>query len=434
MAVLNVSLTESIDELLTTTLKNYRRKLMDQVFRGLPLLFWLEKAGRKKLIDGGQQIVVPLMYGLNNTTQNYAGYDTINVTPQKGLTSAFFDWKNAAVSISISREEERKNSGAARLIPLLDTKVTQAEQSLRWYLADMLHGRHGSGRTTYCSSDSNTYDSVGGTLIDSGDGTSNMFCSLDHLIRMPWGMADQFGSGSGGTRAHTVGKVACSTTITASSVNSYSDFADTQTMAAEQNTWWHNYCTPGYQKSVRDTTNSTVKLGPQTTTTENTYAGYFGGGTGGVNGINAMRSMYNRLSDEGDTPDLILCNQSPYELYEQALQPLERFTDTRLGDAGFQNLKFKTCTMIMDNGIATSMPTVNPTAAAPATPMYFLNSKYLEWTVDSKTDFESTPFYRPPNQVARTAQILLMAQLVVTNRSKHGVIAVANASSNTYSA
>ena len=39
-----------------------------------------------------------------------------------------------------------------------------------------------------------------------------------------------------------------------------------------------------------------------------------------------------------------------------------------------------------------------------------LNSKYLEWTVHSERDFATTPFFRPENQDARVAQILLMAE------------------------
>jgi hypothetical protein len=242
------------------------------------------------------------------------------------------------------------------------------------------------------------------------------------------------------TVSHTVGKIPVVVT-SANSVGyaSYSDFTGTTLPTwTEQNTWWCNYCTPGFQRSTRDSVNNTTKFGAMTSggtvlTTENAQAGHFSGGaTYGVNGVNAMRSMFNRLTDEGDSPDLILCNSGPYEVYEAALQPLERFLDTKLGDAGFQNLKFKTCTMMMDQGIVTQMPTVNPTAAAPATPMYFLTSKYLEWTVDSQTDFAPTPFFRPPNQVARTAQILLMAQLVCTNRSKQGVIAVANFPTSPY--
>jgi hypothetical protein len=56
-----------------------------------------------------------------------------------------------------------------------------------------------------------------------------------------------------------------------------------------------------------------------------------------------------------------------------------------------------------------------------------LNSDYISWVVDKETDFYTTPFMRPPDQDARVAQVLLMANLTCSNRQKHGVIACASA-------
>lgn len=421
MAVVNVQVVDTYDELLSTTLRNYQPKLVDQVSRGLPLLYWLNSKDRKRIVDGGYQIVVPLIYGFNNTVQTYSGYDTVSVTPQTGITSAIYDWKSMAVSISINREEERKNSGAHRLVSLLEAKTQQAEKSMMWVLSDMIHGRHGALAKTQVGSDINTVDSVGGTAVDANDGSSKNFTSLDHLVRMPWGYMTP---ASGATCTHTVGRIEVKTGFTVANT-AYADFNGTLTTTLEQNTWWLNYSNPGFQRSVRDTTNDTLKLGSICSQAELEWAGEILGNSG-QNLISAMREMYNRLSSEGDNPDLILSGQEVFGAYEGALVPLERFTDMKLGDAGFQNLRFKNATMMMDHGITTPLPMTAPTESAPATPLYLLNSKYLEWTVDAQSDFAATPFYRPANQIARTAQILLMAQLTTSNRSKHGVIACAN--------
>jgi len=52
--------------------------------------------------------------------------DQLDTTPMDGITSAFFNWSQMSVPITISRLEERKNSGEEQMINLLESKVKQA--------------------------------------------------------------------------------------------------------------------------------------------------------------------------------------------------------------------------------------------------------------------------------------------------------------------
>ena len=81
---------------------------------------------------------MPLMHGVNNTFKSYAGYDVIDTTPQDGMTTAFEEWSEIGGTISISRKEERQNSGEARIIALLEAKIRQAEMSMRETLNEQL--------------------------------------------------------------------------------------------------------------------------------------------------------------------------------------------------------------------------------------------------------------------------------------------------------
>lgn len=420
MSVTPLSVTDEYDALLTTTLRNYRPTFSDNIFRKLPLLYYLNAKGRKRTQDGGLEIIVPLLYGENTTVMAYDNYDLLDVTPQEGITAARYQWKNASVSISISRVEERKNSGKHRLLGLLEAKTMQAEKSLQWWLNDLLHGVYSSHEKTFAGSDSNTRDSVGGTRIDTNDGSGNTFTSLDHMVRSGWGLADNTATTA---TSHVVGGITCTTKFSGTVGGAYPDWSngDATLMTVDTdnfvNPWWLNYSNPGFARLQRGADGGRILT--TIPIAELDAAATFG--TDNANIISAMRSMYNRLTDGSDTIDLILTGQAMYEGYEGALSPLERFTDTKLGDAGFQNLKFKGATMIFDHGISSGLPAIG-TAAAPAQPMYFLNSDYLEWVVDSDSDFTTTPFYRPHKQAARSAQILLMAQLTTNNRSKHGVI------------
>ena len=121
----------NFDNLLSTTLANYRATLTDNVFTARPLTYKLMEKGRIRMLNGGTKIVEPLIYGQNDTVGSYSGYDSIALTPQTGISAAEYEWKQYAASISISGIEEAKNNGEQEIINLLEDKIMQAEESLR---------------------------------------------------------------------------------------------------------------------------------------------------------------------------------------------------------------------------------------------------------------------------------------------------------------
>ncbi len=125
------SVTDQYDALLSTTLRNYQTKLHDNITRGNKFLAWLDSKGRMRKVGGGHQISIPLMHQQNGTADIYSGYGQLDTTPQDGITTAFFDWSQLAVSITISRKEKRQNSGKAKILDLLQAKTMQAEVSLK---------------------------------------------------------------------------------------------------------------------------------------------------------------------------------------------------------------------------------------------------------------------------------------------------------------
>jgi len=121
----------NFDALLSTTLANYRPQLTDNVFTARPLTYFLMDKGRIRMTNGGTKIIEPLIYGQNSTVGSYSGYDTISLTPQEGMSAAEYDWKQYSASIAISGIEEAKNNGEQEVINLLESKIMQAEESLR---------------------------------------------------------------------------------------------------------------------------------------------------------------------------------------------------------------------------------------------------------------------------------------------------------------
>ncbi|MBQ8660804.1 MAG: phage major capsid protein [Alphaproteobacteria bacterium] len=81
-----------------------------------------------------------------------------------------------------------------------------------------------------------------------------------------------------------------------------------------------------------------------------------------------MDKMYLSLCRGSDKPDLIVCGNELYSMYEASLMPQQRFVDNKLADAGFQNLKFKGADVVFDGG---------QNGRCPENKMYFLNTDYL---------------------------------------------------------
>lgn len=137
----------SFDALISTTLKKYTPQLEDNVFNDLPLLNMFKRADHVVKIDGGEQIVEPLLYAKNSTAGSYSGYDNIDTTPQEGISAAVYDWKQFAATVAIAGIEEIKNAGSSRVIDLLEAKIKQAEMSISDALNTALFG-DGTGNSS----------------------------------------------------------------------------------------------------------------------------------------------------------------------------------------------------------------------------------------------------------------------------------------------
>jgi len=115
----------------STTLKNYRETLADNVFKDNVVFNHMKANGGIEKLDGGRQIVTPLMYGVNDTVMAFSGTDTLDLTYQDGIDAAEYDWAMYNVSVVITKEDELKNKGKSQIVSLLKAKIMQAENSLK---------------------------------------------------------------------------------------------------------------------------------------------------------------------------------------------------------------------------------------------------------------------------------------------------------------
>lgn len=132
-------------DLLATTLDNYRGKLVDNIFNKHVLSWLLMDNNRTRMESGGEQIVEHLLVGENTDAAEYNEWDSVPITPQGGIATAAFDWKQLISTIAISGLEEFKNQGEERIINLLKARIMQSEKTFQKMVNDQLWGVDATG-------------------------------------------------------------------------------------------------------------------------------------------------------------------------------------------------------------------------------------------------------------------------------------------------
>lgn len=82
----------------------------------------------------------------------------------------------------------------------------------------------------------------------------------------------------------------------------------------------------------------------------------------------SMDKMYMSLCRGTDKPDLIVCGNDLYSIYEASLLPQQRYSDNKMAEAGFTSIKFKGADLVCDGGQG---------GHCPDNKIYFLNTDYL---------------------------------------------------------
>jgi hypothetical protein len=237
--------------------------------------------------NGGERVMIPLLYGDNDTVHTHGGYSVIDTTPQDGITTAAYEWAEIAGTISISRKEERQNSGEGRLINLLESKMKQAEMTLREKLnGDLMLGTVSSG-----------------TFIPdtASDGSKGL---------LPLGFFLRKLNATDPTSPTTVGNISSASNAWWRHVTTWANNNNTS-----GNSWYGSITTyAGLKAALRKTYN------------------YCSRGSGG-------------------SPNLVVFDQSSYETYEASLDASVRYADTKMADMGFETLKLKGATCVWDEKV-----------------------------------------------------------------------------------
>jgi hypothetical protein len=114
-------------EMVTTTMRHHKRRVVDNVTDNNGLLTIMKERGNIKTdASGGYEIAIPLSYAENSTYQRYDGYDTLNIGASDVLSAAKYDWKQVAIHVTASGKELRQNNSEERMINLVKSRIDVA--------------------------------------------------------------------------------------------------------------------------------------------------------------------------------------------------------------------------------------------------------------------------------------------------------------------
>lgn len=113
-------------EIVTTTFRNHKKTIADNVSKHNALYRKMKSGGRTRTESGGYSIVQPLEYAANSTYQRYSGLDVLNVSQSDVFTAAEFNWRQIAINVVSSGAELRMNAGPERIANLAKSRIQNA--------------------------------------------------------------------------------------------------------------------------------------------------------------------------------------------------------------------------------------------------------------------------------------------------------------------
>lgn len=119
-----------LSEIITTTARLRQRELRDNVTNNNAVLLSMEENDGISEEDGGRTLIEEMAYAENGTYIRYDGGTVIPTSYNTTMTSAEFDWKQAAVAVVINGREQRMNSGKEQMIKLLTGRFKIAEDTM----------------------------------------------------------------------------------------------------------------------------------------------------------------------------------------------------------------------------------------------------------------------------------------------------------------
>jgi hypothetical protein len=143
------------------------------------------------------------------------------------------------------------------------------------------------------------------------------------------------------------------------------------------------------------------------------YAGDSGAAPSASTIMGFFNTAWANLTRGTDHPDLIPVDNTTWSAYVAALQTNQRFTDSKLAQAGFSTVKHMAGDVVLDGGVGGDATSVTA---------YFLNTKYLHWRPHSKRNMVPLKARSPWNQDASVTTLVFAGNLTCSGARFQGQV------------
>lgn len=109
-------------------------EIVDNIYNSNPVFFRLN-AANKRIVRGGTQIEVPLMYARFSNGGPYSGYDVLNTAPNDTVKNGAWDWRQHYVTVTVDGLTMIKTDSPDAIANFIQLYFAQAEMEMAENLA-----------------------------------------------------------------------------------------------------------------------------------------------------------------------------------------------------------------------------------------------------------------------------------------------------------
>lgn len=120
----------NLSDIIATSIQNRSREVADNVSKNTALFSKLRNRKNIRTISGGSSIEEEISFQENGNFMFYSGADFLNIAAQDVITTATYQYRQAACAVTLNGLDKIKNSGKERMINLLDARLEVAEQTM----------------------------------------------------------------------------------------------------------------------------------------------------------------------------------------------------------------------------------------------------------------------------------------------------------------
>ncbi len=154
-------------------------EIVDNIY-GRSALFFRLNAGNKKIVRGGTQIEVPLMYDTFAAGGTYSGFEELTIAPSDTVKNGAWDWKQYYVPVAVDGLTLIKTDSPEAIADFIRMYFTQAEMEM----ARLLGGSGGIWQGGSSTVDSKGLDGIP-MAVDDGTVT-NTYGGLSRTTNTWW--------------------------------------------------------------------------------------------------------------------------------------------------------------------------------------------------------------------------------------------------------